>query len=454
MPDQTSHNSENDVQIRIPFEVGANLRKELAKPLVDGCERVVLALISLSSTEKRERVLVHSIHPVPPDSYRRSGRASAWNPNFTAEVAQRALRLGFGVMAIHSHSFSNHPELSSTDQRSFIDMLEPLKILGPKRPHGSLVLGRNWSVGGLVWLPTGKVHSIANVVWIDSPIRTWPLARVVSADSGEMFDSQKLLIGQYGQGLLRGTSIGIVGLGGGGSHVAQQVGRVGFGHVMLVDPDVVEETNRSRMVGSRPEDVGQPKTSVIERLFSETGSGTKIESVAEKFPSQNGMDLLKRSDIIVSCVDSFSSRAELVRFAWRYLIPLIDIGIGTQVQPGGRIKGLKDIAGHIHVYLPGGACMYCSGLLSDEKIRAETGGKPEYVKGAQSPGQIISFNGVVASLAVTEAINLVTGALNTADRPRFILYDAITTKLHDQEVNRNASCAMCRDNLGKGDSIW
>ena len=454
LADQTNHNSERGIQVRFPLEIGISLSEELDQPSVHGCERAVLALIGLSATAERERVVVHSIHPVPLGSYQKSHRGSAWNPKFTADVAQRALQLRLGVMVVHSHSFSNQPALSLIDQKSFIDLLEPLKILIPTRPHGSLVLGRDWSVGGLVRLPSGRIRPIDSAIWIDSPIRTWPVPRAVAISTGGMHDSQELLIGQYGQGLLRGSSIGIVGLGGGGSHVAQQVARAGFGHMILVDPDVVENRNRSRMVESKLEDVGKPKTSVMERLISETGSGTKVEAIAERFPSQNGMDRLKETDIIISCVDTFTSRAELIRFAWRHLIPLIDIGIGTQIQERGRVKGLQAVAGHIHVYLPGGACMYCSGLLTDGRIRIETNGKPEYVKGAQSPGQIISFNGVVASLAVTEVINLVTGALISEDRPRFVQYDAITTKLYSQEVKKNTSCTVCSDNLGIGDSIW
>jgi molybdopterin/thiamine biosynthesis adenylyltransferase len=269
-----------------------------------------------------------------------------------------------------------------------------------------------------------------------------------------MYDSQILLIGRYGQELLRNSTIGIVGVGGGGSHVAEQVARAGFGHILLVDHDVVEGKNRSRMVGTRPGDGGKLKVSVIERLIRETGSGAIVTSIAEKFPSENGIKCLKEADLVVSCVDTLSSRSELVQFAWRHLIPLIDIGIGTTVQSSAEPRGLTAAAGHIHVYLPGGPCMYCSGLVSDSGIIAETGGKPEYIKGARSPGQVISFNGVVASMAVTEAINLITGSLVSETRPRFILYDVIGAKLHELAVKRNPVCRVCSQDLGAGDPIW
>ena len=42
----------------------------------------------------------------------------------------------------------------------------------------------------------------------------------------------------------------IIGLGGGGSHIAQQLAHLGVGNFVLFDPDHVEKTNLNRLVGS------------------------------------------------------------------------------------------------------------------------------------------------------------------------------------------------------------
>jgi molybdopterin/thiamine biosynthesis adenylyltransferase len=441
------------VEVRFPTEEGAAILSELAKPSVRHCERVVLSLVGLSSTHERDAVLVSAVRPVPDDCYYMSESGSSWDPKFTAKVAEEASVRRLGVLMIHGHSSYDHPGLSLTDRNSLEKVLEAFKALIPTRPHGSVVIGGNKSVGGVVWLPSDGLCEVRRAKWLGSPVEVLPPLGQGAA-SHEMYSSQASLIGNRGQHLLSQTVIGIVGLGGGGSHVAQQAAMAGFGHLVLVDPDVVEDRNRARMVGSRENDISKLKAKVISRMVKGVSRKLRVTLVTEKFPAQKAVDALKQCDLMISCVDSFHSRDQLNAFAWRHLIPLIDIGIGTRVsESGGRI-GLNRLAGHVHVYIPGNPCMRCTGLVSDEKVYAETGGRPEYVKGSGGPGQVVSFNGVVASLALTEAIQLATGALLEKGRPQFLEYDGMTPRILQRQCSRSPSCMVCRTDLGAGDPVW
>jgi tRNA A37 threonylcarbamoyladenosine dehydratase len=61
----------------------------------------------------------------------------------------------------------------------------------------------------------------------------------------------------------------LVGLGGGGSHVAQQLAHIGLGNFLLIDPDFIEDTNLNRLVGATLEDVklGTAKVDIAERVI-------------------------------------------------------------------------------------------------------------------------------------------------------------------------------------------
>lgn len=430
------------------------MRRELERPTERGCERVVLCQIGLSSTPVRDAITIHRVIPIQPESYRWSPQGSAWDPKITAIVSGEAAELRLGTMVVHSHGHSPNPTLSPIDRASFERLLVPLKIIAPDGPHASIVLGAGQSVGGLAWIPDKGIVPVVGAMWIDSPIRVWPGRKVPPRASAPVYDRQKLLIGEYGQGVLKQARLGIVGLGGGGSIVAQQVIRAGFGTVVSVDNDIVEDTNRSRMAECRISDTGKSKTEVIARIATDANPEVKTISIKERFPSERGIDALKLCDVIVACVDSFTSRSELIRFSWRHLIPLVDIGIGTQVEEPGTVKRLRAIAGHVHVYLPGGPCMFCTGLLSQEKIEIETGGRPEYARGTRNPGQMMSFNGVVSSLAVIEAIQLVTGVLIGVNRPRFLQYDGMSSSLYSIDAERDPSCPVCSGELGMGDPKW
>ena len=67
-------------------------------------------------------------------------------------------------------------------------------------------------------------------------------------------DRQSFL-GPDSHATLEAATIGIIGLGGGGSHVVQQAAHMGIGGYVNVDPQVIEETNTNRLVGGTLADV-------------------------------------------------------------------------------------------------------------------------------------------------------------------------------------------------------
>jgi len=80
------------------------------------------------------------------------------------------------------------------------------------------------------------------------------------------FDSQGFL-GLHSEITLANARVGVVGVGGGGSHMIQQLAHIGVGTILVADPDVVEDRNLNRLVGAGWWDVGAkaPKVAVAER---------------------------------------------------------------------------------------------------------------------------------------------------------------------------------------------
>ena len=440
------------VEVRFPTNEGEAILSELSKPPVQGCERVVLAMAGISRTAMIDAILVTNPRPVPEGAYYMAEEGTAWDPRFTAAVAQEALRRHLGVLTIHSHSFSVSPRLSGSDMHSFEQLLPALRATVPYASHGSLVTGAGGGVGGVVWYPDTGIREVGKTRWIGSPLRTWPYTPH-TGKKASLYKSHIDLIGTEGQHVLEGTTLGVIGLGGGGSHVVQQASRAGFGSLVLIDHDVVEEGNRSRTVGTRAGDVGKLKVFPMKRSVSEASTGIRVAYCAERFPSRASIEKLKQCDLVISCVDTLSARTEVIKFAWRHLIPLIDIGIGTHLIDSGDSRQIDQLAGHVHIYLPGGPCMWDSRLLTEGKVRAESGGHPEYLKGRGGPGQVISFNGVVASLAVTEAIQLVTSAMTRTSTRQFLQYDGITPSLLYGGHSRSPTCTLCETELGAGDPL-
>jgi hypothetical protein len=95
----------------------------------------------------------------------------------------------------------------------------------------------------------------------------------------------------------------------------------------------------------------------------------------------------------------------------RFLIPYVDVGVNIraikELEPHGpRVA----IGGNVFTLIPGGFCMCCSGFLSKEKLATELRGPDRsYFENREGEAQAVGLNGLVASQAVTEVLQLFTG---------------------------------------------
>lgn len=210
--------------------------------------------------------------------------------------------------------------------------------------------------------------------------------------------SRQSFLGAHSEETLKELRVGICGLGGGGSHIVQQLAHVGVGNFINADPDVAEDVNLNRLIGATLEDVraGRLKTAISERVIS----GLLPEASVTLLPSQwqAHAELLRTCHIIFGCLDGYAERAQLEAFCRRFLIPLIDIGMDVH-----SLEKSHSVSGQVIVSMPGEHCMRCYGFITDARLEEEArlygaaGGKP----------QVVWPNGVLASTAVGLAISLV-----------------------------------------------
>ena len=227
--------------------------------------------------------------------------------------------------------------------------------------------------------------------------------------------SRQSFIGEESEYQIKSRKIGIVGLGGGGSHIAQQLAHIGFGDFVLYDPDTFEESNLNRTVGSKEKDVRNkiPKVNIAKRLIKGIKKNALVKTYKQRW--QENSNPLRECDIIFGCVDGYQERHELEVSARRYFIPYIDIGLTVVHHP----PRAPLMSGHVFLSLPNRPCMWCLGILSDKKLGEEalrygdTGPRP----------QVIWANGVLASTAAGIAIDLVTGWTQRKEKLVYLLYE-------------------------------
>jgi hypothetical protein len=210
-----------------------------------------------------------------------------------------------------------------------------------------------------------------------------------------------------------------------------------------------------------------PKIQVMSRLVREIGNEVQFVGVGARTPAPEAMDALRSADVIVGCVDNLHARADLVDVAWRNIIPYVDVGVSIRALTGTASAPRVSIGGNVFVFIPGGFCPWCCGFLSDEKLRAELGGREarSYFAAKSEQAQVVSFNATVAGQAVSEVLQLLCAyrgssldpaSLTTVDGQQrgALKFDGLRGTLEDWGASRNRDCAHCGKALGAGMLTW
>jgi hypothetical protein len=226
--------------------------------------------------------------------------------------------------------------------------------------------------------------------------------------------SRQSFLGDHSQAMIETCIVGVVGLGGGGSHIVQQLAHLGFQHYVLYDPDCVEDTNLNRLVGATEADVAlrRPKIDIARRLIHGLQLSAKVQAYAERW-QENPLPL-RNCDVVFGCIDGFAERQQLEASARRYLIPYVDIGLDIHK----RDDGPPIMAGQVILSMPGEPCFTCTGFLNESNLAREAA---RYGEAGIRP-QVIWANGVLASTAVGVAVDLLTGWSGTTPGSVYLQY--------------------------------
>jgi len=224
--------------------------------------------------------------------------------------------------------------------------------------------------------------------------------------------SRQSFLGANQEEVLANQTAGIIGLCGGGSHIAQQLAHIGVGAFVVADFDDIEDTNLNRMVGSGPDDIGELKTDVIKRLINGIKPDAKVEVINDRW--LNRYEAFQKCDVIFGCVDNYLERSNLESFCRKNSMLYIDIGMDVHSVSNGYL-----ISGQVIVSKPNGICMYCLGFLNDEVLAEE---QEKYGDAGYKP-QVIWPNGVLASTAVGQYIGSILPWSLSINVPEMIHYD-------------------------------
>jgi molybdopterin/thiamine biosynthesis adenylyltransferase len=284
---------------------------------------------------------------------------------------------GYRVVTIHSHPFqTGEASFSAVDLQT---MARDRKVYG-KAYDGHdfvwLVFDRDArSFEGSVVRRRGETKIDALVVLGDQFAR---LAGTGGARGGTDYPreiySRMLLIPTWDQERIAWPKVAVVGLGGLGSVVLQAVTELGIGDLgdlVLVDHDVVEASNLSRIPYASFHDIGIPKTDVARRYVQGVRPYRKVTTIDKPCDAAEAQQEIASADLILGCVDSEVARSCLNHLAASFLVPLLDLGAGVIID---RLAGERLVlpSGQARLFIPGTTpCLLCNMGIRQEGFDRE-----------------------------------------------------------------------------------
>jgi len=272
----------------------------------------------------------------------------------------------------------------------------------------------------------------------------------------ERFDRNILFFGKAGQERLSSSHVAVVGIGGLGTHVVQLLALLGVGRLILIDMEELDTTNLNRYVGARYYDPvpGTPKVNIGYRQIKEIDPNIQVDLVPHSLISEEAFNAIIKASYVFGCLDNEGGRLILNELCAAYALPYIDLA--SEIIPGNS----TDYGGRVCTAWDGSGCIVCYeeidiieaqvDLLSED-VRRDRDAIYGIKKDALSEAgpSVVSINGVIASLAVTEFMLAVSGIREPKKLLRYNGKTGIVSKNEEPAPD----CYYCKGIRGKKDSF-
>lgn len=198
---------------------------------------------------------------------------------------------------------------------------------------------------------------------------------------------------------LRGKKVVVVGCGGLGGHIIEQLARLGIGLITAIDGDVFDETNLNRQLLSGMDNLGSPKAYAARDHVKKINPDVKVNGIYDFIDETNAGIYMSGHDVICDALDNMTSRLLLQKYANKLEIPMVYGAIAgwygqvTTIFPGDNILG--------SIYQGGG----------NKGIEQELG-NPSFTPA------------LVASIQVSEVLKILTGKGELL-RNRFLMINTL-----------------------------
>lgn len=359
----------------------------------------------------RLRILVRDVVLVPHEACgKRTEHSLTWPGAYIEKAIDIAGPEGLSILLLHSHP-NGFAAFSHTDDDSDRDVMPCLfEALGDS--HGSAVMLPTGCIFARLYDRHGAQTPIDLVSVAGDDLHFWWQDDPVNAHNRPMAFTSDMRCE-----LSRLTAC-IIGTSGTGSPTAEQVCRLGFGRVIGIDHDHVEDKNLNRIINTSLADAKarRPKVEAFAERANQYREAPFFEGVNANVMTREAVLAAAQADVIFCCVDTHRARMIADRLAAAFLLPVFDVGVAIPTRKTAGGWAIAEVTGRIDYVYPDGSSLSDRGVYTPASLQAEALSEADpvahaehvkagYIEGLpeQAPS-VIALNMRAASACVMEFI--------------------------------------------------
>lgn len=365
-------------ELRISAAHYQQLRAHLLQP--DRDEHGALLLAGSHDDQKGTLLAVREVHALdahefPPGvhGYRQFAAPAL------ARIGNRAAGERLALVTVHSHpGAADRNALSPDDLRAHERVFPHLLDITRAPVIAGLALGES-SVAGELWATAGRRTTLHRMRIVGPTVDfLYPTPPQTLRGADTRFDRQVRLFGAAGQARLQALHVAVVGAGGGGSILIEQLAHLGVGTITAIDFDVVKRHNLSRIMGATEADArhATKKVRVAERLVRAIDPKIDFHPIDGDIADAAVARRLIDADYVLLATDTATARLVANAISQTFLIPLIQIGARVETRDDGTIEQIYTA---VRPVLPRHGCLACAGLIDPIALQREAASPEERV---------------------------------------------------------------------------
>ena len=142
----------------------------------------------------------------------------------------------------------------------------------------------------------------------------------------------RLLFGDAGIEKLQKANVMIVGCGAVGSFAVEALARAGVGNLIIIDSDVIEESNINRQIFATDTTIGLPKVDVARARIHDINPDIHVTAIQTFFDDTTELNVTP--DFVIDAIDTVPSKIALYKWCVARNIPFISsMGAARKTNP-------------------------------------------------------------------------------------------------------------------------